>query len=116
MTAMYKTANPPRSLIKRCLNLLVDCCVSMPCSLSGNPPFYEETDDDDYDNHDKNLFRKILSGDFEFDSPYWDDISDSGIWLALAWHVSHELFMSNITGTNVFACIVITVCIVSELY
>lgn len=46
--------------------------------LSGNPPFYDETDDDDYENHDKNLFRKILAGDYEFDSPYWDDISDSG--------------------------------------
>uniref|UniRef100_A0A673ZZ80 CaM kinase-like vesicle-associated protein n=1 Tax=Salmo trutta TaxID=8032 RepID=A0A673ZZ80_SALTR len=45
--------------------------------LSGNPPFYDEMEDDDYDNHDKNLFRKILSGDYEFDSPYWDDISDS---------------------------------------
>uniref|UniRef100_A0AAQ5Z3C4 Protein kinase domain-containing protein n=1 Tax=Amphiprion ocellaris TaxID=80972 RepID=A0AAQ5Z3C4_AMPOC len=43
----------------------------------GNPPFYDETDDDDYENHDKNLFRKILAGDYEFDSPYWDDISDS---------------------------------------
>uniref|UniRef100_A0A8D3C2A4 CaM kinase-like vesicle-associated b n=1 Tax=Scophthalmus maximus TaxID=52904 RepID=A0A8D3C2A4_SCOMX len=51
-----------------------------PCGtpeLSGNPPFYDETDDDDYENHDKNLFRKILAGDYEFDSPYWDDISDS---------------------------------------
>uniref|UniRef100_A0A673ZZR6 CaM kinase like vesicle associated n=1 Tax=Salmo trutta TaxID=8032 RepID=A0A673ZZR6_SALTR len=51
-----------------------------PCGtpdLSGNPPFYDEMEDDDYDNHDKNLFRKILSGDYEFDSPYWDDISDS---------------------------------------
>ncbi|KAJ8370520.1 hypothetical protein SKAU_G00105480 [Synaphobranchus kaupii] len=46
-------------------------------SLSGNPPFYDEADEDDYENHDKNLFRKILSGDYEFDSPYWDDISDS---------------------------------------
>lgn len=46
--------------------------------LSGNPPFYDETDDDDYENHDKNLFRKILAGDYEFDSPYWDDISESG--------------------------------------
>ena len=47
--------------------------------LSGNPPFYDETDEEDYENHDKNLFRKILAGDYEFDSPYWDDISDSGI-------------------------------------
>lgn len=47
-------------------------------SLSGNPPFYDEGDEDDYENHDKNLFRKILAGDYEFDSPYWDEISDSG--------------------------------------
>lgn len=46
--------------------------------LSGNPPFYDEMDEDDYENHDKNLFRKILAGDYEFDSPYWDDISESG--------------------------------------
>ncbi|ETE70714.1 CaM kinase-like vesicle-associated protein, partial [Ophiophagus hannah] len=47
------------------------------CSLSGNPPFYEEMDEDDYENHDKNLFRKILAGDYEFDPPYWDDISQA---------------------------------------
>ena len=46
--------------------------------LSGNPPFYEEVEEDDYENHDKNLFRKILAGDYEFDSPYWDDISQAG--------------------------------------
>lgn len=45
-------------------------------SLSGNPPFYDDADEDD--DRDKNLFLKILSGDYEFDSPYWDDISDSG--------------------------------------
>lgn len=48
------------------------------CRLSGNPPFYEEVEEDDYENHDKNLFRKILAGDYEFDSPYWDDISQAG--------------------------------------
>ncbi|KFU89092.1 CaM kinase-like vesicle-associated protein, partial [Chaetura pelagica] len=44
---------------------------------AGNPPFYEEADEEDYENHDKNLFRKILAGDYEFDPPYWDDISQA---------------------------------------
>lgn len=58
------------------------------CRLSGNPPFYDEGDDDDDDSHDKNMFRKILTGDYEFDSPYWDDISDSGM-------VTHGFFRRN---------------------
>ncbi|XP_043282627.1 calcium/calmodulin-dependent protein kinase type 1 isoform X2 [Venturia canescens] len=37
--------------------------------LCGYPPFY--------DDNDANLFAQILKGEFEFDSPYWDDISDS---------------------------------------
>lgn len=37
--------------------------------LCGYPPFYDEVD--------ANLFAQILKGDFEFDSPYWDEISDS---------------------------------------
>lgn len=37
--------------------------------LCGYPPFYDE--------NDANLFAQILKGDFEFDSPYWDEISDS---------------------------------------
>ncbi|XP_012277318.1 calcium/calmodulin-dependent protein kinase type 1-like isoform X2 [Orussus abietinus] len=37
--------------------------------LCGYPPFYDE--------NDVNLFAQILKGEFEFDSPYWDDISDS---------------------------------------
>lgn len=37
--------------------------------LCGYPPFYDE--------NDANLFAQILRGEFEFDSPYWDEISDS---------------------------------------
>ncbi|XP_018312660.1 calcium/calmodulin-dependent protein kinase type 1 isoform X2 [Mycetomoellerius zeteki] len=37
--------------------------------LCGYPPFYDE--------NDANLFAQILKGEFEFDSPYWDDISAS---------------------------------------
>lgn len=82
------------------------CLCYFNCSfvrLSGNPPFYDETDDDDYENHDKNLFRKILAGDYEFDSPYWDEISDSGTWKVvfliddrsnpLCWHYDPESTM-----------------------
>lgn len=38
--------------------------------LCGYPPFYDE--------NDSKLFEQILKADYEFDSPYWDDISDSG--------------------------------------
>jgi len=37
--------------------------------LCGYPPFYDE--------NDAALFAQILKGEFEFDSPYWDEISDS---------------------------------------
>lgn len=39
--------------------------------LCGYPPFYDE--------NDSKLFEQILKAEYEFDSPYWDDISDSGI-------------------------------------
>jgi len=38
--------------------------------LCGYPPFYDENDSE--------LFRQILKAEYEFDSPYWDDISESG--------------------------------------
>lgn len=37
--------------------------------LCGYPPFYDENDTE--------LFRQILKAEYEFDSPYWDEISDS---------------------------------------
>ncbi|VDM49969.1 unnamed protein product [Toxocara canis] len=37
--------------------------------LCGYPPFYDE--------NDANLFAQIIRGEYEFDSPYWDEISDS---------------------------------------
>ncbi|XP_041460847.1 calcium/calmodulin-dependent protein kinase type 1D-like [Lytechinus variegatus] len=37
--------------------------------LCGYPPFY--------DDNDAALFQQIMKGEYEFDSPYWDDISDS---------------------------------------
>lgn len=44
---------------------------SLLCSrLCGYPPFYEETE--------SKLFEKIKEGYYEFESPFWDDISESG--------------------------------------
>jgi calcium/calmodulin-dependent protein kinase I len=37
--------------------------------LCGYPPFYDE--------NDATLFAQIMRGEYEFDSPYWDEISDS---------------------------------------
>lgn len=38
--------------------------------LCGYPPFYEESE--------SRLFSKIMKAQYEFDSPFWDDISESG--------------------------------------
>jgi len=46
------------------------CSVLIYFRLCGYPPFYDE--------NDAALFQQILKAEFEFDSPYWDDISDSG--------------------------------------
>ncbi|PAV87180.1 hypothetical protein WR25_02387 [Diploscapter pachys] len=39
------------------------------CGTPGYPPFYDE--------NDANLFAQIIKGEYEFDAPYWDQISDS---------------------------------------
>ena len=37
--------------------------------LCGYEPFYAETD--------SGMFKKIIKGEYEFDSPYWDDVSEN---------------------------------------
>ncbi|XP_017126090.1 calcium/calmodulin-dependent protein kinase type 1 isoform X2 [Drosophila elegans] len=78
--------------------------------LCGYPPFYDE--------NDANLFAQILKGEFEFDSPYWDEISESAKHfiknlmcvavekrytckqaLAHAWISGNEASSKNIHGT-----------------
>lgn len=43
---------------------------SVGARLCGYPPFYDESDPE--------LFNQILRASYEFDSPFWDDISESG--------------------------------------
>lgn len=45
-------------------------CVMYLYRLCGYPPFY--------DDNDTELYKQIIQAEFEFDSPYWDDISHSG--------------------------------------
>lgn len=52
------------------LNALPYRLLALCFRLCGYPPFYDE--------NDSKLFEQILKADYEFDSPYWDDISDSG--------------------------------------
>uniref|UniRef100_A0A672PY81 CaM kinase-like vesicle-associated protein n=1 Tax=Sinocyclocheilus grahami TaxID=75366 RepID=A0A672PY81_SINGR len=52
--------------------------ITEPCGtpeLSGNPPFYDETEEENTDMHNRIIFCRIVAGEFEFDSPYWDEIS-----------------------------------------
>ncbi|KAG5282668.1 hypothetical protein AALO_G00058540 [Alosa alosa] len=62
----------PEVLAQKPYSKAVDCWsigVITYILLCGYPPFYEETE--------TRLFSKIMKGQYEFDSPFWDDISDS---------------------------------------
>uniref|UniRef100_A0A8B9JFM7 Calcium/calmodulin-dependent protein kinase type 1D-like n=1 Tax=Astyanax mexicanus TaxID=7994 RepID=A0A8B9JFM7_ASTMX len=62
----------PEVLAQKPYSKAVDCWsigVISYILLCGYPPFYDE--------NDSKLFEQILKADYEFDSPYWDDISDS---------------------------------------
>ncbi|XP_063065564.1 calcium/calmodulin-dependent protein kinase IGb [Engraulis encrasicolus] len=62
----------PEVLAQKPYSKAVDCWsigVITYILLCGYPPFYEETE--------TRLFAKIMKAQYEFDSPFWDDISDS---------------------------------------
>ncbi|KAK3526302.1 hypothetical protein QTP70_022690 [Hemibagrus guttatus] len=62
----------PEVLAQKPYSKAVDCWsigVISYILLCGYPPFYDE--------NDSKLFEQILKAEYEFDSPYWDDISDS---------------------------------------
>uniref|UniRef100_A0A8C6WUE1 Calcium/calmodulin-dependent protein kinase IGb n=1 Tax=Neogobius melanostomus TaxID=47308 RepID=A0A8C6WUE1_9GOBI len=62
----------PEVLAQKPYSRAVDCWsigVITYILLCGYPPFYEETE--------SRLFSKIMKAQYEFDSPFWDDISDS---------------------------------------
>uniref|UniRef100_A0A8C4R180 Protein kinase domain-containing protein n=1 Tax=Eptatretus burgeri TaxID=7764 RepID=A0A8C4R180_EPTBU len=62
----------PEILAQKPYSKAVDCWsigVIAYILLCGYPPFYDE--------NDARLFEQILRAEYEFDSPYWDDISDS---------------------------------------
>ncbi|XP_067861184.1 calcium/calmodulin-dependent protein kinase type 1D [Heptranchias perlo] len=62
----------PEVLAQKPYSKAVDCWsigVISYILLCGYPPFYDE--------NDSRLFEQILKAEYEFDSPYWDDISES---------------------------------------
>uniref|UniRef100_A0A3Q3L244 Calcium/calmodulin-dependent protein kinase IGb n=1 Tax=Mastacembelus armatus TaxID=205130 RepID=A0A3Q3L244_9TELE len=62
----------PEVLAQKPYSKAVDCWstgVITYILLCGYPPFYEESE--------SRLFSKIMKAQYEFDSPFWDDISDS---------------------------------------
>ncbi|CAB1345861.1 unnamed protein product [Coregonus sp. 'balchen'] len=65
---MSTACGTPGYVGKRCLPHPITLNVPT-YKLCGYPPFYDE--------NDSKLFEQILKADYEFDEPYWDDISDS---------------------------------------
>ncbi|KXJ12506.1 calcium/calmodulin-dependent protein kinase type 1D isoform X2 [Exaiptasia diaphana] len=62
----------PEVLRQEVYGKAVDCwSIGVICYilLCGYPPFYDESD--------ANLFAQIMRGEYEFDAPYWDEISES---------------------------------------
>lgn len=53
----------------QCHSIIIHNICTCVHRLCGYPPFYHE--------NDAELFHQIMRGDYEFDSPYWDEISDS---------------------------------------
>ncbi|CDQ97535.1 unnamed protein product [Oncorhynchus mykiss] len=69
----FFSLSAPEVLAQKPYSKAVDCWsigVIAYILLCGYPPFYDE--------NDSKLFEQILKADYEFDAPYWDDISDSG--------------------------------------
>lgn len=54
-----------------CCSYWVDLLCSHICRLCGYPPFFEE--------NETRLFSKIMRAEYAFHSPFWDDISESGV-------------------------------------
>ncbi|MGH0136905.1 UNVERIFIED_CONTAM: hypothetical protein FKN15_036747 [Acipenser sinensis] len=72
LKAILYSLTAPEVLAQKPYSKAVDCWsigVIAYILLCGYPPFYDE--------NDSKLFEQILKAEYEFDAPYWDDISDS---------------------------------------
>lgn len=71
------------------------CHLSSPMCLRlcGYPPFYDE--------NDAKLFEQILKAEYEFDSPYWDDISDSGTVHIYKWRPAAGVKLGTMDSSGV---------------
>uniref|UniRef100_A0A3Q3GQW9 Calcium/calmodulin-dependent protein kinase 1Da n=1 Tax=Labrus bergylta TaxID=56723 RepID=A0A3Q3GQW9_9LABR len=85
----------PEVLAQKPYSKAVDCWsigVIAYILLCGYPPFYDE--------NDSKLFEQILKADYEFDAPYWDDISDSGEPLPPSFTSSIPPLLFNISPSS----------------